>query len=314
MKISYTEIIKKSFLVAKKSKWLWIYGIILMSSGSSFNFSRSLSSQDMESIAGNLPASFGSVERIFTNWLSQINPAQIGAFLGGIAIFAIFGFIIKIILTSWAEGAMIYGASEAESHEVNLVTTSPTGLKYLKTNIVFKLISIGMSIALTLGIIIPTAIIVTIATLTKSPVISIIVGVVAVVAFVLVVIYLAGTSIYGIRLIVLKNYTALNAWKDGFKLARRYPFKIVLSAIVSNFIGGVITFVGTLASLFVLGLPVYFLLSPIFEGKGFNFLAVIPSLVLVFVFIWFNLGLSGAVVTFKTVFWNDVFERIWKEK
>ncbi len=315
MKVSYSEIVKKSFSVAKNAKWLWIYGIILVSSSSTFNFSRSLSSQDMESLSNNLPASFGSLERVFMNWVAGLNPGQIGAFTGSIAVFAIFGFIIRIILTSWAEGAMIYGSSESASgKEVNLANSSPTGLKYLKTNIIFKLVSFGMSFALIIAVTIPTGIIFGLSFLTKSPAVSVVVGVLSAVAFVLLAIYLAGAAIYGIRLIVLKNYTALNAWKDGFKLARKYPLKIVLSAIVSNFIGGVITFAGTLVSLFVLGLPVYFLLSPIFEGKGFNFLPVIPSFVLFLVFIWFNVGLSGAVVTFKTVFWNEFFEQIWKEK
>lgn len=259
MKIGYTEITKRSFSLAKKSKWLWIYGILL--GGGSFNFGRTLGSQDFQNMAYTLPSGFASLEKIFSNWIAGLTPNQTLPFFTSLFVVFIFGVIIRLVVSAWASGAIIFGSQQAlQSDKVDLANTSPTGLKYFKRIIVLGVIS----------------------TLLIIP----------------------GVSIFGSRLVVLKNYTPWNAWKAGLKILFSNLLRTIIMGLFSVVIGGLIAFASTLVILIVLGVPGFLLFSAKLYG------AIIP---LVFIFLWTMAAVSGFTMTFKTLVWNQFFEKVWEK-
>lgn len=316
MKLELKKTIKESYTVAKNNKWLWIYGILATASQSSYNISRNLSSQDLQNLPRSMPSSLGALESIFTSWTSQLTFPQISLFFGSIATFAVFSIIIGFIISSWAEAAIIFGSKEAqEKKEVNLTNTSPTGLSKLKDMIIFRLIDAAMALVVVLAVLIPSVIIITILVSFKITIAAVIFGIIAAVIFLWAMVALTGAAFYGYRAIVLKNYTPWNAWKTGFKMGKRYVIETVITSAISGIVAGLFSFLVVLVSLFVLGLPAFFILAPIIEGTTqFALVKVLPLPLIVLSFIWISVAVTGATNTFKVSFWNQVFEKLWKEK
>jgi len=213
--------VKESFEIAKRSKWLWIYGILLGAGSGGINLGRSLSSQDFQNLPGGLPDVFLNLERVFSNWIIQLTPAQIITFFTSVTIFGLFSLTISFIISSWAQGSLIFGTDlELDGKKATLSNASPAGISNFMKLLIFNSISF----------------------------------LIAIVAFPLLIL-LPGVSIYGSRAIVLKNYTPWNAWKIGLKMAWKYFFKTLKTGIVSVVLSSLMGIAATLLILIVLGIP-----------------------------------------------------------
>ncbi|MEK7498103.1 MAG: hypothetical protein AAB656_04245, partial [Patescibacteria group bacterium] len=217
--------VKRSFEVAKKARWLWIYGILLGAGNLSGNIGRGISPQDLQNLPGGLPDVFSNLERVFSNWVIQLTPAQIITFFASITIFGLFSLSISFVLSSWAQGSLIFGSELALSGKApTLENTSPHGLRNFMKLLIFNSISF----------------------------------VIAIIAFPLI-IFLPGVSIYGPRAIVLKNYTPWNAWKIGLKMTWANFWKTLKVGLTSVVLSGLMGITATLVILIFLGVPGYFL-------------------------------------------------------
>lgn len=303
MQIGYGEIISRSVGVAKKHKWLWIYGLLAGAGGTSFNFSRSISSQDIQNLTSSLPPEFVYLEKIMTTWFSGLVPIQTIPFITAVAIVVIFGLIIGFVLNAWAEASLIYGAKEAaQGSPTNLENTSPAGLNYFKRVIGLKLIAAFLGLAIILGLFIGVGIIVAIAAALKLTIVSVLAGIASFIVFLFLVVTLSGAGLYGSRLIVLKNYTAWKAWKAGFKLTKNYFFKTIWMAITAGLLSLLAGLLLNVIGLVILGIPAVVLVI------AKLYLAVVP---LVLVFFWFSALVTGALGTFRASVWNLFFTKIW---
>lgn len=217
--------VKRSLEIAKKFKWLWIYGILLGSSNFSSNLGRGISSQDLQGLPGGISDSISNLERVFSNWVIQLSPAQIITFFASVSIFAIFSVTIGFIVSTWAQASIIFGSQLALDGKMpTLENTSEQGVKNFLKLLIFNSISF----------------------------------IIAIIAFPLIIL-LPGVSIYGSRAIVLKNYTSWNAWKIGLKMAWSNFFKTLKFGIISLVVGGLLGITASIIVLTILGIPGFFL-------------------------------------------------------
>ena len=213
--------VKKSIEIAKRAKWLWIYGILLATGSGSFNLGQNLSSEDIQNLPNGLPDVFSNLERVFSNWVIQLTQAQVITFFSSVTIFIIFSMLISLIISNWANGSLLFGVDlELDGKNANLENTSPVGIKNFLKLLIFNSISF----------------------------------IIAIIVFPLLIL-LPGVIIYGSRAIVLKNYTPWNAWKIGIKMAWKYFFKTLKTGIISVVLSGLMGIAATLVILIVLGIP-----------------------------------------------------------
>ncbi len=334
--IDYGKIIKRSWELTWKNKWLWVMGLVLAafgggSSGGSGGGGGSSSSNtslpgsspspdptNIENIKQQTTYVLGEATNVFKNWITGI-PVGTLVLLGLlILVFVIFTTAILWVLTSWAKGALIAGLNMADMDEaVDLKKVSPKGIAKIKDLIVFKLISFGITTVLILGIIF----IIGIGFLIKLliPVLGIIwlvlFGIVGVLAFIISMVLFVMLSIYAERLIVLKDYSPWNAWKKGLSLSKGNFIPTFVMGLINSVIGCTSGCVGLLLLGLVLGIPGYFLIAPSFDD-GFHFPGIgqiIGIAVLFLIFVSINTLIKAVFIVFNYGNWNLLFKEIFTE-
>lgn len=315
--IGYSSIIKRSWHLTWKNKWLWVYGLILTIFGGSGgggggnfpNFSGSTPKED-------LPEKTSQVLGAATNWLSQV-PVSTWVFLGiGIFLLVIVGVAVSLIIQNWAKGALIAGLQDADNAKpVTLATTSPRGLIAFKHLIILGLITIGIVLAVLLA----TSLLVAVGyfLLSFSKVIQTVwlgvVGATAVIAFIIFAILTAMVTIYAERLIVLQNFSPWAAWKKGFSLGHHNFLPTAVMGIINMAIGCSVGCTGALASLLILGIPTLILLLPVINNGSQAFTApiIIGLIILFLLFIHVQLLVRAALTVFNFSNWNLLFKQLY---
>ncbi|QQG41973.1 MAG: hypothetical protein HYV90_01515 [Candidatus Woesebacteria bacterium] len=335
--IDYGKIIKRSWELTWKNKWLWVMGLVLAafgggSSGGSGGGGGSSSSNvnipdaspspnptNIQNIREQTSYVLGEATNIFKNWVTGI-PVGTWILLGLlILIVAVFTTAVLWVLTSWAKGALIAGLNMADMDEaVDLKKVSPKGIAKIKDLIIFNLISFGITTVLILGLIF----IIGIGFLIKLliPVLGIIwlilFGIVGVLGFIVAMVLFVMLSIYAERLIVLKDYSPWKAWKKGLSLSKGNFIPTFVMGIINSAIGCASGCVGLLILGLALGIPGYFLIAPSFDN-GFHFPGagqIIGIAILFLVFVSINSLIKAVFIVFNYGNWNLLFKEIFKEE
>jgi hypothetical protein len=336
--IDYGKIIKRSWQLTWKNKWLWVMGIVLAafggggsgssggSSGSSGgsnikipSVSPSPAPTNIQNFRNETSYVLGTATNFLKSWFMNISAGS-WILLGLlILLFIVFSTAIVWILTSWAKGALITGLNIADMDQpVDLKNSSPSGVAKIKDLIIFKLISAGLTIAIVLGIaaIFGLGFLVKLAIPFLGIIWLVLFGIVGVLAFAVAMVFFTMLTIYAERLIVLKNISAWKAWKKGLSLGRHNFLPTLIMGFINSVIGCVSGCVGILALLLVFALPGALLIVPIFRN-GFHFPGlgqIVGIVILLVLFITINLLIRAVFVVFDTGNWNLLFKEIYKEE
>lgn len=323
--IDYGQILSRSKDLVFKHKWLWVYGLVLAvfsgSSGSSFNSGRGFSNLSPQSKPTTLPQNFpsdlpektkevlGATTSSIQAWLTHV-PISTWVLLAlGILALIIISFVVQIIITNWAKGALISGLADADAgHPVTLLSTSPKGLASLKrlvlyslfiTAIIFAAIFIFILLIL-LGLLVFSA------SSVLMGVWMVLVLIFGGIAFLVTMVILGMVNIFADRLIVLHGYTPLAAWKKGLSLSKGNFLQTILLGIINAGIGCGVGCLSLLILGVVIGIPALIIGISMFSG-GFHLpsLPVIGILVtLILIAVHANLFISALLVVFKYSNWN----------
>lgn len=330
--IDYAKIIKRSWELTWKNKWLWVMGLVLAvfsggsggaggtnsSSVNSPGASPSPSPTSIQNIQHQTSLVLGEATNILKNWFADIS-VQNWVLLGILVlIFVIFATVVAWILTSWAKGALIAGLNSADMDEaVDLKSVSPKGITKIRDLIIFRLISLGLTIAIIVGIVTIFSIgfLIKLVVPMLGNIWVILFGIVGVLAFIVVMILFVMLSIYAERLIILKNFSPWDAWKKGLSLGRGNFIPTFVMGLINSVIGCVSGCAGIVLLLLVFGIPGIILITPIFKD-GFNFPGVgqiLGIVILISLFLSTNLLIRAVFVVFNYGNWNLLFKEIYKE-
>lgn len=324
----YSLLLKRSFELVKKCKWLFVYAFVVATSSgggsSQFNFSDNDFKNFKPTIPENLPDETAQVLGAFTTslevWLQSVPPSKwillILSFVGLILL----SIVIRLVMTGWAKGALIAGVDMGLRGEiVNLPNTTGKGFASMKRLIGFSLLTgvivTGAVIAMILLFIFGAGL----ASILPDPLGAIFafLGILTIsIVIILSILILIMTVIYAERLIVLKNYSVQEALTRAFKLSKTKKtfFPTLLMGIINGIFSSTIGCLGVIALLVVFSLPAFGLVYPSIQSKTFPSWPIVLSLVILLImFFSANLILRAAVTIIKFGNWNQMFEHVWKE-
>lgn len=325
--IDYGKIIRRSWEITKKYKWLWVYGLLLASAGGGGGGGSGGRSSSKPTLPENLPDDIpgktsyvlSQTTSLISEWFSHI-PISTWIVLGlGITFILILVILGTVILKSWANGALIAGVHDAdEEKEVTLTTTSPAGIKAIKNLILLGIISF----CITLGLVCFALITIGLGFLVFSfseilrTIWLVLIIICAVLTLIVLVVLLTLTSIYAERLIVLHGFSPWQAWKTGLRLSRGHFLHTLLMGIINTSLGCAVGCASLLISLIVLGIPAILLVIPLVSNfKSAFTIPLIGGLVLLFLtFLYFNFLISAIFTVFKYSNWNLFFKIIMSEE
>lgn len=326
--MDYGAILRRSFELTKKHKWLWVYGLVLAAFGgggfnggggrggsSSVTSPKSLPKDVPEHLPEKASEVLGKTTNAIASWLSHV-PVTTWVLLGlGILLLFILLLVISSVMRSWATGALIAGVADADlGKDVSLASTTFQGISSI-----WPLIKLGIiSLAVTLGTLIAAAALFGLGYLVFSfsdiskVIWAILAGlVIGLTALVLLALF-SITNIYAERLIVLKGSSSLGAWKRGFRLTWRHFWQTVVMGFINSAVGCAVGCLSTLVLLVLLGVPTALLVVPLFQG-GFHWpsISVLIALVLIlFTFVYLSLAISAVLIVFRYGTWNLFFKEI----
>jgi hypothetical protein len=331
--IDYGKIIKRSWEITWKTKWLWVVGLVLAAfsggTGSGLQSPGSGSSTSNSIVPNPSPDPnmytvpktdgitnvLGAATDAIGNWFMSV-PVQNWVLIGfGVVLLILFFVAIRWVMVSWANGALILGFEDADNgREVNLKTMSPQGLLKIKDLIVLGLISTGLILLFGLSflVIMGLGFLVKIASPTLGSVWLVLFGIVGFLVLIVFIVIVSMMGVYSDRLIVLKNYKPWDAWKKGFSLTKGNFLATVVMGIINSTIGCVSGCAGTLVLLLLFAIPGYLLISPLFVG-GFHWPGVgqvIGIFVLLLLFGSISLLIRAVLTVFNCGNWNQFFKQI----
>lgn len=324
--VDYGKIIKRSWHLTWKNKWLWVAGLVLATlgggssgssgGGSSSNIDQSVPKEDLQNKATDV---LGIATDYFQDWFSKISIGDWAFLILLIIATAVLGVIVVLVLKSWAKGALIKGIEDAdEEKSVTLKSISPYGITNVKNLIIYSLISTGIFIALMVSLIVVFVFIVALLSLLQESgsVLIVLFMVLAVIALIISVVLLIMVSVYAERLIVLKNYSPWEAWKKGLSLSRGNFFPTLVMGIINSVIGLAVGCLGSLALLVVFAVPGVALVYPMFKN-GFTMPSipqVIGIIIMVVLFFAIITGFKAIYVVFNYGNWNLFFKEVMSKK
>lgn len=334
--IDYGQIIKRSWELTWKNKWLWVVGLVLAIFGGGSSYSsnggsssstkfpsaspspspQALPSQlNMNGLENTASHVLGAATNTLVSWFKSIPPEYWLILVLGVLVFAIFSAGVVWVIKSWATGALISGLDDADNgQKVDLKTMTPKGIAKIKDLIIFDLVSFGMVFLAVLGL----GIVVGIGFLLKAlvPVIGlailILLSIVAVLAFIVAVFLFSMLVLYAQRLIVLKGYKAWDAWKKGLSLTKGNFLPTIIMGIVNGVIGCLGGCGALIALVIVFGIPGFLLIYPVFS-HGFHFPSVGTIIGIVILFLLFGSAYNlvrAVLVVFSYGNWNLFFKQI----
>lgn len=315
----YGKIIKRSFEILKKHKWLLVYGLVLSSLGGSAGFRGYFPSGlgDKEP-PQNIPEGIRQSTQVLGTFTSSIKlwlqgvPVSFWILIGLAAILLFsFAFLVSLVVKTWAKGALIYAGFQAlDERQVTLINTSPKGLASAKNLIIFSLIIFALAAGIFIGLPAFWAIVFFLLKSFKFlKTFWIIIGASGgFVAFVLSIVLLAMVAIYAERLIVLKDYSPWDAWKKAFSISKKSFLPTFIMGIINSILATSAGCLSILVLLIVLGIPAFILVYPsVKAGELPPLITFIALGILLIIFIYANLAIRAAIVVFKFSNWNQLF-------
>lgn len=329
--VDYSKILKRSKVLVFREKWLWVYGLVLAvlgggSSGSGGSSSHS-SNSNREKVIQNLPKDvpdkarevLGAATSAFSDWFFSV-PAGTWILIGvGLFLLILVGIAFSMFVRNWANGALIAGLDDADSDKpVTLMSTSSRGIKAVK-----PLIFLGIRVTvIILGVLILVALVLGLGFLVFSQsktgmiIWGMTVGILGLLVVVGTILLVSLANVYAERLIVLRGFSAKEAFSKAFGLAKGNFFPTLVMSLINSVIGCSVGCVSTIAALLILGIPGAVILIPAFTN-GFHMPSV-PALIvlgiLFFVFTQINLLVSAGMVVFNSSNWNIFVKEILKEE
>ncbi len=301
MKLDYVDIIKKSWQIIWKYKWLWLFGFFaaLGSGGSNFsNFSRYSTNSGNTSTAG------ANFNQFVSTYVVLIIFVVLLLMAIGLAVT-----VASII----AQGALIGSAAAADKEEpASLRLGWQIGLKYF-----WRLLGLGLLVGLVILFIvaIPIAVIVAAVVIGASAGSSMTpalfcllpVGLVFLLILFVVAVLLGVSANYGSRYIVLDGAGVIDGLKRGFSLLRLRWIDTLLMYLLMGVIGTVVGLVLLIPGA-AIGLPALALLIGGVAAKSIFIVAtgVFVGMLAVLVMSILN----GVFVAYSSVVWTLVYRRL----
>lgn len=329
--MDYSAILRRSWELTKKNKWLWIYGLVLAvfgGGGGSGGGGSWSPDKNTPSIPSNLPKNLpektskvlGDATSALQSWFSTV-PIQTWILLGiGVLLLVLVGIIIGLVIQNWAKGGLIAGFDEADNEKIpTLRGTSQKGIASMKNLLLFSIISFFVAFGLIIGFFLITAILVGGGYLLfgfskQIQTIWLILGIIAaVLTFVVLVMLLVMIGIYADRLIVLENAAPWAAWKQGLGIARKKFFPTIIMGVLNTLVGCSAGCLSTIALLIILGIPAIILIVPLFRGGSFHWpnpLQAGTILSLFALFVYLHLAVRAVLVVFNYGTWNLFFKEV----
>lgn len=324
--LNFQSILDRSWQITKKSKWLWIYGMVLsgISSSSSFRSSSDWAKntpKNPPALPSGLPVTtpdpvkiLGEITNPIKDWISQVPIEYWIILVITLALTVLVGITISLLIRNFATASLITGINAALKDETpTLKNTAPKGrartlplvkLTYLSGLLTFTgLISIIL-IPLLTYFITHSIILVFIIFL-----LSLILGLWAVFSLIL-------SSQYAIRFTVLSGKEPWPALKLGYALLRN---NFGLTAKMYLIHGAI-----TLAVVILVAIPLIipaFIISQLAKSIDYKLISsltiVFGSSFLVFAILalsFFSTFISGLLSVFTNSNWNQIFNLITKKK
>ncbi len=311
-----SELYEKSFEIIKKNKVLWIFGMAFagFSSGSSFNSvnwdnlpellsKKEETSQLLPNVTNVLGATTDPASQLFTQLFSAI-PVYLYVILGmAIVVIVIVSIIIGFVSNTWSNAALIQGIQIAlDGKIVNIHDSSekafPSIKPLIRLSILTTLIFIGGVFAFSLPLLITMAI--------NNTALTVIMVLLAILAVVPTILLFALAGIWAPRIIIFEQKPAWQAFKTGFKIARKKFWPSLGLGIVNNIL-----------ALFIMGLPIL-IIGAVGVGLVLGTMyrtslavALVPiALVVVIVGILGFVLLSGILTAFSASVWTIAYNKI----
>lgn len=336
--IDYGSIIKRSWFLVRKYKWLWVYGLVLAvfggggGSGSSSSGGSSSNSTNSNFIK-NIPSDtkgleqkgqqvLGDATTAISQWAAHVSPG-VWILLGLVVVLLIIVAVaISIVVVNWAKAGLIYGLHEAnQDKDVNLPSTSTQAIGKIKPLFKFGLIQLGLFILLLLGLGLGGGVLAFLwFVLSFSKIVAVILvallGMALIITFIILMVIFSMVGIYADRLIVLHGYSSWLAWKKSFSLTKKSFLSIVVMGIINSIVGCASGCLSILVLGIVLAIPGFLLLMPVFS-KGISGVTpgiVVGSGIIIFIFVQFNLLFRALFVVFNYSNWNLFMDQALKEE
>lgn len=323
--MDYSAILRRSWELTKKNKWLWIYGLVLAVFGGGGGSGGGGGGGGSGSSNENTPMEktskvLGDATNALQSWLSTVS-IQTWILLGvGVLLFILVAIIIGLVIQNWAKGGLISGLHKADGGVTpTLQNTSPRGIASLKQLILFSIISFFVAFGLIIGFVLITAILVGGGYLLlgfSKPIQTtwLILGTVAaVLTFIVLVMLLIMIGIYADRLIVLENVAPWAAWKQGLSIARKKFFPTIIMGVLNTLVGCSAGCLSTIALLIILGIPAIILIVPLFRGGSFHWPNPLQAGAIFFLFalfVYLHLAVRAVLVVFSYGTWNLFFKEV----
>lgn len=317
------DLYNKAFKIAKEYKVLWIFGMAAGGAGfSNLNFnggSNSFTEKDiqefqnlfntkesMTSFPDVLGASTSKGWDMVVQILASVPPWMYGLLAIEIFALTVFVVVVGLIYNAWAQAALL------ESVETSITGQKPTmrescekAFRSIKSLI--WLMTIPMLVVM-LSTLVAAAILITamIAGPTAVKIIAGILLVVGLIAFVILLIFLALAQIWAPRIVVTEHVSAKESLMRGLKIARKKRGASILLGFVNTVVSGI-----------VYGVPLAILIG-LFLGGMFGFMfdqtvgvfLLALSGLLFIVFIFGSILLGGILNAFKTTVWSLAYRNI----
>lgn len=311
--INYEKILRRSWVLTFKNKWLWVYGLVIaaLTGGSGFNgFGGGSSSSSSSGSKTNLPTKegekvLGQAVSALTSWFARVPMTTWILLVLGIALLILLGVIVTWVARVWAKGALIGGLKDADDEkEITLINTAPHGFKNIKNLMIYGLISGGIS----MGIFIVLILVIGLGALLFSfaqPLMIlwlILTVTVGILVTIISVILLAMVNIYAERLIVLEKITPWEAWKSGLSFSKGNFLNTMLMGLINSMLGCA-TGCLTMVLLAVLAVPaiIFALLLPV---------GIIGIILLLILFLSASLVIRMVLIVFTYGNWNLFFKEV----
>lgn len=312
--MDYSALLRRSWELTKKNKWLWVYGLVLAAFGGGGGSSGGGGN------SGNRQQ--GEATTALRDWAGSVSLQQWILFGVGMLLLILLAMIISIVIQNWAKGSLIAGLEEADSGGTpTLRGTSPKGIASLKHMILFSIISFLVALGLVIGLILAAAILVgggyILFEFSKPiQILWLVLGITAsVLTGVILLLVLFMIGVYADRLIVLAHKSPWEAWKQGFLMARKKFFPTMTMGMVNSLAGCSAGCLSTIVMLIVLGIPAILLIIPLFQGGNFHWPTPVQAgaiLSLFFMFLYLQLAMRAILVVFSYGTWNLFFKEVMK--
>lgn len=327
MSSDYTSIIKHSFEIVKKNKWLLVYGLLLAGSGGAWGSSnlnigdlseiRKIFEEDQPDLPEKGAQVLGTFASTLGQWFTNVGLDKWLLLILGVLVFILFSVVLGLVIQSWAKASLITGVQIGlESGKTDLKNTSSAGITQLKKLIIFSLLMTAITFLILT--ILPLAwflIFLVFKGIQELKIFWIIVGVfLGLTTFFIMTILFAMVSIYAERLIVLRSYTPWEAWKEALRISKKSFMSTLVMGIINSIAKASVGCLGVIILLLILGLPIFFLLYPGISKGQFPYYSIFPAAILFIIFIFANMVIRAALVVLIYSNWNQVFNEFISQK